>query len=358
MEDWDSIAETVSMEPKTELPLEYETEVRIEEVGGTKIMRIRIPADYQGHTFAIDATPKDGSSEIPLGPYVLRFVLTSEFVLHLSTAGGIEYDRGFSHILVPDKLAQARITFSYVNTKSPQDKRDGLLELELREKRLLSIVVRLPEEDMVAAVRQSSQIVSAMLDMIVLRTCAPVQVRNVDVQCPTYPKFLRRYATIPYSDVFLQESDIQEAVTLPRRLSPAMRLFREAISTSKPHYRFLCLYRAREALDRIRKENDMALVKSGIAVQRTKRFVPDTVATRDQFSSLIGKRVGAFFDYVRDSFRLPIAHGNNAVNDRLELDPADVRTDHRVDAANSAMIQLIKQGIQDERDLMSKHDLR
>jgi hypothetical protein len=78
---------------------------------------------------------------------------------------------------------------------------------------------------------------------------------------------------------------------------------------------------------------------------------------RQQFAALVGKRVGALFDFVRKGFRLPIAHGNHLVNGRLELDPADVRTDHRVDAANALMIELIREAINDERNLMKQYGL-
>jgi hypothetical protein len=214
-----------------------------------------------------------------------------------------------------------------------------------------------PETEIQAAIACAGQTVSAVLDMIALRARVPLQVRNVEVTCSTEPNFCRTYLTIPYSDTWLKEGDIITAPSMPQRLGPPIRLFREAISASRPHYRLLCLYRAREALLNLKYENDSQLLKAGIAPQRPDRRVPDNIATRQQFAPLIGKRVGALFDFVRNGFRLPIAHGNRSKNGRLELDPADVRTDHRVDAANAVMIELIGEAINDELTLMREHDL-
>src|SRR5262245_58936604 len=53
----------------------------------------------------------------------------------------------------------------------------------------------------------------------------------------------------------------------------------------------------------------------------------------------------ALFEFVRNGFRFPIAHENHSKISRLELDPADVRTDDRVDAANAIMIELIGEAL-------------
>jgi hypothetical protein len=335
----------------------YSAKVPIEEADGLKFVRFRIPSDYQGHTFALDILDGTTTGEVPTGPYRIKFVLTSEFLIHLSSADGPKCNTGFSHILVSDKLAQAKVKFLHLSGDKRDEKREGTLQLEATGGRLCAINISLPETDLTAAVTQAGQIISACLDVVTLRTCVPLQVRDVEVTSVREPNFLRRYVTFGYSDVELQERDLLDAPSVPGRLNPAMRLFREAINASKPHYRLLCLYRAREALMRIQKGNDQTLAKKGVQFPRPARRVPDNVATRSQFAPLIGKKVGALFDFVRDGFRLPIAHGNRSVNDRLELDPADVRTDHRVDAANAIMIQLIREAINDEMMLMRRHSI-
>jgi hypothetical protein len=337
------------------IPQPHSTQTRIQELDGVKFARFDVPNNHQGHTFAMDAFGEGVPTEkIPIGPYNIKIVLTSEFLAHFASIEKFKSDEGFSHLLVPRKIAEAKITFWYVNSHG---KREGTIQLETKEGRLCAICLDLPETEIHDAVHQASQTVSAILDTIALRARIPLQVRNLEVTCPHEPKFRRSYLTIPYSDAWMQESDIVNAASVPQRLGPAIRLFREAISSSKPHYRLLCLYRAREALHVVHRENDQELRKTGLVPQRPERRVPDNVATRHQFAPLIGKKVGALFDYVRNGFRLPIAHGNRSKNGRLELDPADVRTDHRVDAANSIMIELIAEAISDEMALMRQHSL-
>jgi hypothetical protein len=337
------------------IPQPHSTQTRIQELDGVKFARFDVPNNHQGHTFAMDAFGEGVPTEkIPIGPYNIKIVLTSEFLAHFSSIEKFKSDEGFSHLLVPRKIAEAKITFWYVNSHG---KREGTIQLETKEGRLCAICLDLPETEIHDAVHQASQTVSAILDAITLRARIPLQIRNLEVTCAHEPKFRRSYLTIPYSDAWLEESDFVSAPLIPQRLCPAIRLFREAISSSKPHYRLLCLYRAREALQVVRRANDQELRHAGLAPQRLERRVPDNIATRHQFVPLIGKKVGALFDYVRNGFRLPIAHGNRSTNGRLELDPADVRTDHRIDAANSIMIELIREAISDEMTLMRQHSL-
>ena len=226
--------------------------------------------------------------KIPVGPYNIKIVLTSEFLAHFSSIEKFKSDEGFSHLLVPRKVAEAKIKFWYVNSHG---KREGTIQLETKEGRLCAICLDLPETEIHDAVHQASQTVSAILDAIVLRARIPLQIRNLEVTCAQAPQFRRSYLTIPYSDAWLEESDIVSAPLIPQRLCPAIRLFREAISSSKPHYRLLCLYRAREALQVVRRENDQELRETGLAPQRPERRVPDNIATRNQFVPLIGKRL-------------------------------------------------------------------
>ena len=221
------------------------TQIRIQELDGVKFARFDVPHHYQGHTFAVDAFGESVPTEkIPVGPYSIKMVLTSEFLAHFSSIEKFKSDEGFSHLLVPRKIAEAKIKFWYVNSHG---KREGTIQLKTKEGRLCAIYLDLPETEIHDAVRQASQTVSAILDAIALRARIPLQIRHLEVTCAHEPQFRRSYLTIPYSDAWLEESDIVSAPLIPQRLCPAIRLFREAISSSKPHYRLLCLYRASSA---------------------------------------------------------------------------------------------------------------
>ena len=55
---------------------------------------------------------------------------------------------------------------------------------------------------------------------------------------------------------------------------------------------------------------------------------------------------------LRADYRVHIAHGNVDQAMKLLMDPADVRIDQRVDAANSLAVPLLRASIQDEWNLI------
>ena len=164
--------------------------------------------------------------------------------------------------------------------------------------------------------------------------------------------FARRYVTFPYHPVEIEAEDISLAWGTPKPLTPALRLFREAISSSNPYYRVLCLYRVREVLERVRGANDHALLRRGVTPVRPKRRVPDNDITRALLPELIGKRLGDFLEHVRKAYRIPVAHFTLDEYERMILDPADIRIDHRIDYTNAVLLDMTKEMISDELDLM------
>ena len=85
--------------------------------------------------------------------------------------------------------------------------------------------------------------------------------------------------------------------------------------------------------------------------------MPDVELTREYFPDLIGKKFGAFLDYVREHYRIPVAHLTFDEFDRMVLDPAYTKSDHRIDFTNAALQAVIREMIQDEWDLINKHGL-
>ena len=68
--------------------------------------------------------------------------------------------------------------------------------------------------------------------------------------------------------------------------------------------------------------------------------------------------MGAFLDHVRSEYRLAIAYGNLDDYFKLVLDPADVRTDHRIDFTNAALLPVVAEMIRDEAALLTSPPLR
>ncbi len=87
---------------------------------------------------------------------------------------------------------------------------------------------------------------------------------------------------------------------------------------------------------------------------RERRLCSDNLVMKQYFPTFIGKKVGAFLDHVRDKYRLNIAHANMDEYFKLALDPANVRTDHRIDYTDAALMPIMSEMIRDEIGLMRR----
>jgi hypothetical protein len=217
---------------------------------------------------------------------------------------------------------------------------------------LQRLVVETDEPDLSKAVRHISQIVADLLDALSLVKGMPISIRHIDVTAPGH-KFHRRYLTLPYGQHALTEADLNEAQNIPQRLRGAVRLFREGVSSGRPPYRLLCLYRVREVIEKVRGETDREILALGGIPTRPVRVLPANDLTQFYFPQFVGKKVGAFLDHVRSEYRLAIAHGNLDEYFKLVLDPADVRIDHRIDFTNAALLPVVAEMIRDEAAIIN-----
>jgi hypothetical protein len=299
----------------------------------------------------------DAASEpAPTGPFRIEYVLGSEFIIHEAELPSFAFEEGFSHLTMGPDLARLQVTLKYVDTKSPDVPRDAALFVKGSGDVVQRLIVETSESDLASAIKHTGQIVADLLDAIAFAKRVPISIRHIEVHA-IGRKYQRRYVTLPYGSRRFTADDLTDAAAIPSRLKPALRLFREGVSSSRPHYRLLCLYRVREVVESIRHQNDSDVLARGVKPDRAIRVLPDNELTRCYFPTFVGKKVGAFLDHVRSSCRLDIAHANLNEYFKLVLDPADVRTDHRIDFTNAALMPVIAEMIRDEIDFMSRFAL-
>jgi len=309
-----------SSDAERELLVSHESSVRIEEVDGKRVARFMVPAGMRGHTFAVELT--DGSSaEVPIGPFRLEYAL-------------------------------ATMKLSYTDTKTPDTVREARMTFNVSGDFLQRLVVETDETNLSTAIRNVGQIVADLLDALSLVRRIPISIRHIDVAALRH-KFHRRYITLPYGQHTLAEADLEVAQKFPARLRGAIRLFREGVSSNRPPYRLLCLYRIREVVEKVRAETDREILARDGTPTRPIRILPDNELTRFYFPQFIGKKVGAFLDHVRSEYRLPIAHGNLDDYFKLVLDPGDVRIDHRIDFTNAVLLPIVAEMIHDEATVIN-----
>jgi hypothetical protein len=324
--------------------------VRVEEIDGKPVARLPIEQFMQGHTFCVDLT-ETGSGVVSKGPFRIEYVLGTEFVIHEHELPAVVFEQGYSHLKKGSDIDKFQIALTYFDTRSPDIQKSATLSIGCSDDIVQKLIIETPESDLESTIVHMSQIVADLLDAIALTKRVPISIRHIEVRA-IGSKWLRRYVTLPYGSRVLTAGDFTEAATIPWRMRSALRLFREALNSSKPHYRLLCLYRTREPVDKIRSQNDANMAARNLKPDRVRRLCSDNLIMKQYFPTFIGKKVGAFLDHVRNEYRLNIAHANMDEYFKLALDPANVRTDHRIDYTNAALIPIMSEMIRDEIGLM------
>lgn len=271
-----------------ELLVSHEGSIRIEEVDGKPVARFIVPPGMQGHTFAVDLSDTS-SHEVPAGPFRLEYALGSEFAIYENNLTINGFEAGYSHVVLAPKLEGAVISLKYSDTKTPNIVRDAKMTFKASGCLLQRLVVETDEPDLPTAIRRISQIVADLLDALSLVRQLPISIHHIDVAAPGQ-KFHRRYCTLPYGQHTLTEVDLKEAQNFPPRLRGAIRLFREGVSSSRPPYRLLCLYRIREVLEKVRAETDREIHARGGTPTRPVRVLPANELTQFYFPQFVGKK--------------------------------------------------------------------
>jgi hypothetical protein len=336
---------------------EFTCEGKIEESGGKKIAKINFPPHFQGHTFAVDIG-QPGRVRHAIGPYRIEFVLGSEFLLYRFDLETIDLEKGYSNLELGESITKLEsISLHYINTESGEEK-DASLTLKTDGTYIKRFVVGMPEDKIDVALRFSEQILYSILDVLSFQKRVPIQIRQIEIFHEPSGDLIRKYITVPYTvNKRIEENDFILAQKVPESMRSILRLYREAINSSNPYHRFLCLYRIREGLQKMQARNSEKIKTEGSMPKRTQLIVPDNDLTKKYFPTYVGKKVNNFLDYVRNEFRDVIAHFEFNDRGRLILDPGEVRSVHRIDCANVVVEEIMRQSIIDELNLMGKHNL-
>ncbi len=210
----------------------------------------------QGHTFAVDldfTNPPDSSD--PTGPFRIEYVLGTEFAIHEAEAPSCTFEAGYSHLALTPELERLTVSLRYIDRKVSELSKEAVLSLKGSGGVLQRLIIKTEEEEFSKAIQHTNQIIADFLDAFSLSKRVPISIRHIEVYADG-KKFIRLYRTIPYGRRQLTEADITGALNIPGRLRGALRLFREGLSSNRPPYRLLCLYRVREVVEKVRGENN------------------------------------------------------------------------------------------------------
>jgi len=202
-----------SSDGERELLVSYESSVKIEEVDGKRVARFIVPAGMRGHTFSVELSDSS-SAEVPIGPFRLEYALASEFAIYEDKLPLNSFEAGYSHFILPPKLAGATMKLSYTDTKTPDIIREARMTFDVSGGFLQRLVVETDETDLSTAVRNVGQIVADLLDALSLARRVPISIHHIDVAAPGH-KFHRRYITLPYGQHTLDRGRFNGGPELP-----------------------------------------------------------------------------------------------------------------------------------------------
>ena len=277
-----------------ELLVSFQDMTIIEEVDGRKIFRVAIPPLMQGHTFAVDMTDPASDDATPTGPFRIEYVLGTEFVIHADELSSFRFEDGYSHLVMAPDLRGLKVTLQYFDTNFPGVRKEAVLTLQGSNAIVQRLIVETSEESLENAIRYTGQLVADLLDAVSFVKRVPISIRHIEVYA-IGKKYHRRYVTLPYGSRQLTADNLTEAFTIPGRLKAPLRLFRESLNSSKPHYRLLCLYRAWEVIEKVRRENDRDILVHDMKPDRPRRVLLDNELTRPYFPTYVGKRSATFY---------------------------------------------------------------
>ena len=340
--------------------MEFKGTGKVQEEKGRKFVKFSIPSTFQGHTFAVEFSINDKEHPIS-GEYKIEYVLGNTFANDQLSLSENELHEGFSNLILAGRMKElGHILCHYAPQKNKTQKRTSKLYFKCSETthQIQRIVVEIKESDIDSALKFSSTFVQQFLDILTYEKGVPLEVRRIEILDGVSGNPLRNYVQIPYSssaEVFPQ--DLEAAPHIPDRIKPLLRIFREAVNSSNVFYRFLCLFRLSEGLQKIRTKNNAEAKDKDITLKRDKTHVPDNELTRYAFPECINKPFNDFFDHVREKYRLNIAHLNIDDYERLLLDPGMVGNTHSIDQANAVLIGLTRQAIQAEWKFMRTNSI-
>jgi len=335
--------------------MEFKGSAKVQEIGGKKVVRFSIPATFQGHTFAIDFSINGAEQELS-GKYRIEYILGNSFINEQFDLKKNSFSKGFTNLILAGKLKDIEhisCHYGLRNDKAKKGTANLYLKHEEESRQIQRIIAEIEEDTIDDALKFSSTFVQQFLDVLTYKKGIPLEIKRIEVLDRVSGKPIRNYVQIPYTssvDVFPQ--DLESAPLVPDRIKPLLRIFREAVNSNNVFYRFLCLFRLSEGIEKIRSNNNKEAKLKGIPLKRAKTKVADNELTRHAFPNLINKPFSDFINYVREKYRLNIAHLNIDDYEKLLLDPGMVGNVHSIDQANAVLIDLTRQTIQVEWQFM------
>nr|WP_281719914.1 methylamine utilization protein MauJ [Nitrosomonas nitrosa] len=347
--------ETPNQWTRTLADLSSESRMIFTEKDGENYGSITIPYQFQGRSLILDAF-KNGKERKPTPPFRVAYVLINPFWVFDDTASFEMKVAGHTGLTIADSFNGKSMEYSYSKVGTAGHKK-AKLTWEVKDGEVKRLMIELDEPEPTLALRCADIVVASVLDYICFVKEIPLSIHHIEICEAKTNELVQMYAIFPYRRK-VELNEVLLSGRIPTILIPLLRLFREAVNSTNPYYRLLCLFRIGEGLKKtIRFQNNQKVKDLDSTRKRPKQKIPENEYTKTYFSNWIGKPMESYLDHVEHNFRKYIAH--LIIDESLNWapDPGTAQHAYDTDKVNSMLISIIRQLIVDEWTFMKENGI-
>jgi hypothetical protein len=333
----------------------FTTESKIQEKNGLKYGPLEFPSQFQGRSMILNAVGQ-GRSINPTPPFRVVYVLLNPFSVFDDTASVERSGATHTGLTVADSSADKWMDYLYTSEETTSSK-TARVSWQSSEGQVEHLIIELDEPETVV-LRYADMIIAGVLDYICFAKEIPLSIHHIEVYESKTKDLVQLYVVLPYLQKIQLDAPLLHGVgKVPKLFIPLLRLFREAVNSTNPYYRLLCLYRVCEGLKSVRSQNNQRINNLESPKKRPKQRIPENEFTEKFFPTWIGRSMHDYLDHVEHNFRKYIAH--LIIDENLKFAPDPGWTEHafNTDTVNGMLISIIRQLIYDEWTFMRENGI-
>lgn len=339
----------------TRTTAEFSFQTTIQEKNGLKYGTVKCSSEFQGRNLIFNASSQRRSS-IPSPPFSVEYVLLNPFSVFDDRANVEKSDIRHTGLTIADGSADKWVEYFYTTDKST-NRKTARISWRSSEGQVDRLIIELDEPETLV-LSYADVIMAGVLDYICFAKEIPLSIQHIEIYELKTHDLIQFWLVVPYlQKVQLNSQLLFGMASVPNRLVPLLRLFREAVNSTNPYYRLLCLYRIGEGLKTVKSQNNQKTQNLTSPRSRPKQRIPENEFTKEYFLNWIGKSMHEYLEHVEHNFRKYIAH--LIIDESLKFSPDPGSTKHAVDTdkVNGMLISITRQLIYDEWSFMKENGI-
>ncbi len=217
---------------------------------------------------------------------------------------------GDTHLLLPeppDSSTKLKLTFS-----RPDGSVLEVWPIRNSKGRLGKVRVELEAKDTDDAKAKAMAWIGSYLSYLSYRKRIPIHIRQIDTkEISTQNRTVSLRLSYPDTPMLTEDVLNTPAGALTGEFNGLYSLYREYLCTENVFYKFLCLYKMLEGLQRLQADSSREARRLGLSTKRPRISLPDTAGLRRKYPNYVGKSFENFYhEILNQKYRDTLAHFN------------------------------------------------